>query len=196
MELTQSDKQLLLTISRNALEHIFETGHEIDTSAIRIPKKQVPQLNQKAATFVTLTKEGQLRGCIGKVTATKPLYIDVIENTYKAAFGDPRFPQLDPKELDKIKIEISVLSPPEELREKKMENILGILAENKPGVILQLDLFNNATFLPQVWEQVDTAEDFMKQLSVKAGLTPEAWKSPKTKILTYTVTNFEEKKLL
>jgi len=90
MNLTEDDKQFLLSLSRKALNHIFSTGEEITVKEKDIPQK----LRRKQATFVTLTKKGKLRGCLGKLHPSQELYKDVIENTYSAVFADPRFPQL------------------------------------------------------------------------------------------------------
>lgn len=192
MELTKSEQKFILSLSRTALEHIFKTGNELGLGEIEVPKEHTTHFTQKAATFVTLTIHGELRGCIGKIIATQELYKDVLQNTYSAAFGDPRFSQLRKEELPEIKIEISVLSTPSKLAYKDADELIQKLSKDKPGVVLQQGLFNSATFLPQVWEQLPKAEQFLSHLCQKAGLSANAWKKEKLEIQTYTVENFEE----
>lgn len=190
MKLTESEKQFLINLCWNALNYIFETGEEISIDENDFPPKLKSRLLNKAATFVTLTKAGKLRGCIGKTKAVQALYKDIIENTYRAAFGDPRFPQLQKEEMDDIAIEISILSEPEKLEYISSDELVNLLSKKKPGVILQFGAFNTATFLPQVWEQLPKAEEFLGELCQKAGLQEEAWKSGELTIMTYTVEKF------
>jgi len=188
MKLTQKDKDYLLKLSRKALEHIFKTGEEIDLSKLKISSN----LKEQKATFITLTKNGELRGCIGKLLPKKELYKDVIENTYSAAFSDPRFPQLGKEELDQVKIEISILTKPKILKYKDTNDLIKKLHETKPGVILEYDL-SSATFLPQVWEEIEDAKAFLSSLCTKAGLPEDMWKDPDIKVYTYNVIKFKEK---
>jgi len=188
LSLEQKNKTFLLKLSRKALEHIFETGEEVDLSGLKVPER----LKEEKATFVTLTKNDQLRGCIGKLQPKKELYKDIIENTYSAAFGDPRFPQLSKEELNDIKIEISLLTLPKRIKNKKPKNLLKKLKKEKPGVIIQYGL-SSATYLPQVWEEIKEAKSFLSHLCSKAGLMEDMWKDPNIKISTYKVIKFKEK---
>ncbi len=188
MKISKLDRKQLLKLSRSALEHIFKTGKEIEIKDSDISKK----LKEKRATFITLTKNGQLRGCIGKLLPKKKLYQDIIENTYSAAFNDPRFPQLKKQELSKIKIEISVLDKPKKLKYKNTKDLIRILEEEKPGVIIHYG-FYSATFLPQVWEDLKSAKEFLSHLCQKAGLLGNTWKHKKLEIHLYRTIKFKEK---
>lgn len=187
MKLTKKEKKILLKLSRLALVYIFKEGEELPVEDSDIPEK----LKKDAATFVTLTKDGRLRGCIGKLKAQKSLYMDVLENTYKAAFNDPRFPQLTKKELEDIQIEISVLSQPKPLKYKDTADLKSILNRQKPGVVLQHGLYS-ATYLPQVWEDLRTVDKFLGRLCQKAGLDRNTWKKENIELFTYNVVKLEE----
>jgi AmmeMemoRadiSam system protein A len=188
MKINEKHKQKLLKLSRSALEHIFKTGNE------RVPKdSDMPkELKEVRATFVTLTKKGQLRGCIGKLYPVQEIYKDVVANTYAAAFEDIRFLQLQKEELKDLKIEISILNLPKELKYKDSKDLISKLNKDKPGIILEQGL-RSATFLPQVWEELPKPEEFLSHLCQKAGLEPDIWKKEKLDIKTYNVTKFKEK---
>jgi AmmeMemoRadiSam system protein A len=188
MKLTKSEQKQLLQLSRSALTHIFKKGEELKLNDSDIPKR----LKEKRATFVTLTTNGMLRGCIGKLLPQKELYKDVLENTYSAAFSDPRFPQLTEAELADISIEISVLDKPKRLEYKNSKDLVAKLEKEEPGVIIQHGLYS-ATFLPQVWEELNTPERFLSHLCQKAGLEADTWQKEKLEIQTYKVVKFKEK---
>lgn len=187
MNLTKSEQKQLLKLSRSALTHIFKTGEELEPKDSDFQKK----LKEKRATFVTITKDGMLRGCIGKLLPQKELYKDAIENTYSAAFGDPRFPQLTKDELANISIEISILDKPKRLEYKNSKDLITKLTKEKPGVIIQHGLYS-ATFLPQVWEDLKKPEEFLSNLCQKAGLPSDMWQKEKIEIQTYKVAKFSE----
>jgi len=132
-------------------------------------------LKEKRACFVTLNEGGRLRGCIGHVLPVQELYLDVIENAQSAAFEDPRFAPLALSEFPFLEIEISVLSVPEPFSYNTTEELIEYLAAQKPGVILKKN-GRQATFLPQVWEQIVQPEEFLTELCMKAGLAPDEWK--------------------
>ncbi len=187
MKLSLQEQAYLLDISRKALEHFFKTGEEISIAA----EEASEDLRIEKASFVTLTKKGQLRGCIGKLLPVQMLYLDVIENTYSAAFSDYRFEALQEQELQEIKIEISVLSIPEVLHYDDPSELIVYLEQNRPGVIIEQG-YHNATFLPQVWQELGDAKSFLEQLCIKAGLEKDAWQVPQLDVKTYTVQNFSE----
>jgi len=189
MKLTKKSKNFLLKLSRTALEHLFKFGKELDPNTIDIPEK----FKEKKATFVTLTKNSILRGCIGKLKPTCELYKDIIENTYSASFSDPRFPQLQKEELKDIKIEISILDTPQKFEYKTHKELTDKLSKEKCGVIIQSG-FHSATFLPQVWEELKTPEEFLSHLCLKAGLENNAWKDKNIEIYLYNVLKFKENK--
>lgn len=150
-----------------------------------------PRFTVRAGTFVTLTREGRLRGCIGNLAPTDALVAGVRRNALHAAFHDPRFSPLAPDELDRVRIEVSVLSVPQKLAFSGPQDLLARLVSGRDGVILKRGV-SSATFLPQVWEQLPRKEDFLGQLCIKAGLPRTAWKEPGTEIETYRVQAFEE----
>jgi len=159
----------LLDLSRKTLVKHLQ-GEKIKPSEDIIKKYSKIQ-----ACFVTITKNQVLRGCVGSLYARQELWKDVVENSINAGFKDLRFPPLRIGELDKIKIEISILSPPKKLEFRNPEEILKKIDSNQ-GIILQKRM-RSATFLPQVWEQIPSKQDFLEQLSLKAGLEEDAWKS-------------------
>jgi AmmeMemoRadiSam system protein A len=126
------------------------------------------------ATFVTLTLNGELRGCIGSVTAHRPLILDVMESAYKAAFSDPRFAPLTADELKQLDVEISILSTPRAIEAKSQEQLLAALRPDKDGLIIE-DGARRALFLPKVWEAVPEPRAFLQHLKAKAGLSPDHW---------------------
>jgi AmmeMemoRadiSam system protein B/AmmeMemoRadiSam system protein A len=144
-------------------------------------------------TFVTLTINKQLRGCIGNLDATESILAGIKRNAVNAAFHDPRFPALKAHELDQIDIEISILTEPHPLEYGDSKDLLSKLRVHVDGVILSKGPAS-ATFLPQVWEQLPRPDQFLSHLCMKAGLPADEWKKSHLDILTYQVQYFEEKK--
>jgi AmmeMemoRadiSam system protein A len=147
----------------------------------------------RRGTFVTLTIDGQLRGCIGNLEASESIAEGIKRNAVNAAFHDPRFPQLDAKELDKIHIEVSILTDPQPLEYRGSKDLIAKLRPHVDGVILRQGSAV-ATFLPQVWEQLPRPETFLSNLCRKAGLPGDTWQKGQLEIMTYQVQYFEEKK--
>jgi len=149
-----------------------------------------PALQEKRASFVTLKRQGALRGCIGVLEAVRPLIEDVSHNAQAAAFQDPRFKPLQELELEDLHIEISVLSPPQPLVPGSRDELLRHLSTTRTGLILQ-EGSRRATFLPAVWESLPDAEDFLGHLMQKAGLSARHW-SPTLRLQTYLTESFSE----
>ena len=143
-------------------------------------------------TFVTLKIKGQLRGCIGSLTARESVWEGVKHNAINAAFHDPRFSPLTAKEFDQTDIEVSILSEPRPLEFRDGNDLIQKLRVNVDGVIIRKGIAS-ATFLPQVWEQLPRPEEFLSHLCMKAGLPSDAWKDPQLEVLTYQVQYFEDK---
>ena len=162
------NKKWLLGLARRAIESEFG-GKKLKVFSIPA------EFRQKKACFVTLTKNGELRGCIGHLVSVQELYRDVIENARRAALMDYRFGPVDRAELPEIEIEISVLDQPQKYNYVNPGKLINYLAKNRPGVILKKG-FNQATYLPQVWEELRTPEEFMGNLCLKAGLPFDEWK--------------------
>lgn len=132
--------------------------------------KEIPQvLTQYGASFVTLNKENELRGCMGSVYPTKPLVLDIIDNAKNAAFHDPRFESLLPEELHKISVSISVLSSIERINFKDERDLLSKIYPH--GIIIS-ERERRAVYLPVVWEQLPERDVFFNSLKEKAGLPP------------------------
>ena len=144
-------------------------------------------------TFVTLTINKQLRGCIGSLDSTESILTGIKRNAVNAAFHDPRFPSLKAHELDRVDIEVSILTEPHHLEYGDSKDLLAKLRVNVDGVILSKGSAS-ATFLPQVWEQLSKPEQFLSHLCMKAGLPADDWKKSRLEILTYQVQYFEEEK--
>lgn len=138
------------------------------------PKPEGKALARPGACFVTLKRQGQLRGCIGSPQAWRPLGEDVIDNAAKAAFGDPRFPPLAASELDELTLSVSVLTPPVPMRFADQADLLAQLRPRIDGLIIE-DGGRRALFLPSVWEQLPDPAQFLAHLKHKAGMTPDHW---------------------
>jgi len=130
--------------------------------------KQYPQFVLPKATFITLKKQGRLRGCIGSLVAHREFYNDLVINSQKAAFEDPRFKPVNAEELDQISIEISILSEAVLQSYTSIEDLKSNVKVGIDGIILKYK-DKQATFLPQVWEDIPSFEDFFAQLSRKGG---------------------------
>ena len=149
-----------------------------------------PEFTNPGATFVTLTLDGQLRGCIGSLEAHRALGDDVRANAANAAFHDPRFSSLTVAEFQRIKVEVSLLTKPSPMQFSGEAEALSQLRPNVDGVIL---VAGNArsTFLPQVWEQLPEPRLFMSRLKQKAGLAADAWPEG-IKLFRYGVQKWKE----
>jgi hypothetical protein len=131
--------------------------------------RDAPWLGRPGATFVTLLKNGELRGCIGSLEAVKPLAQDVADNSLAAAFRDPRFPELTAPEWPRCAVEVSLLSACMPIRYTDEADLLRQIRAGEDGLILEAE-GRRATFLPQVWESVPDKRAFLGQLVRKAGL--------------------------
>ncbi|MCX7946709.1 MAG: AmmeMemoRadiSam system protein A [Hydrogenophilus sp.] len=149
-----------------------------------------PQLEERGATFVTLTAHRSLRGCIGSLIAHRPLKEDVRANALAAAFRDPRFPPLTAVEWPSVAIEVSLLSSPEPIAFAAEEDLLRQLRPGIDGLTITLGT-TRATFLPQVWAQIPQPADFLAALKRKAGLDPQR-RYPGLTAERYTVTAWHE----
>jgi AmmeMemoRadiSam system protein A len=186
-QLTQEEKQKLLTLARQALEQAVR-GHPLpalDDSNL------TPTLRADGASFVTLTVHGNLRGCIGALEPYQPLAQDVREHAIAAALDDYRFPPVQENELAKIDIEVSRLTQPMPLEYSNADDLLAKLRPGVDGVILR-DGIRRATFLPQVWEKVADKEEFLSHLCLKMGAPSDLWKRKHLDVLVYQVEEFHE----
>ncbi len=163
-------------------------GLEQDTPLPVEPEKFSIPLQQQRASFVTLHKNGQLRGCIGHLEATQPAVADVAVNAYSAAFEDPRFPPVSRTELPLLELHISLLTPAEPLQVGSEEELINRLQPGVDGLILE-DGYHRGTFLPSVWEQLPDPRAFITQLKLKAGLPANHW-SESLRVSRYRTESF------
>lgn len=184
--LTAADRKTLLTLARSTVAAELKRGQ-----ALKRPTPLSPALAEARGCFVTLHQKGALRGCIGIIEATTPLFDNVAENATHAAFRDPRFAALKAHELDQVEFEVSVLTPPRPLAYKDAADLKRLLQPGVHGVILSRGGCR-ATFLPQVWEQLPQVETFLSHLCRKAGLPGDCWKAGDTAISVYEAEYFSE----
>jgi len=149
-----------------------------------------PWLQEKGASFVTLTQHQQLRGCIGTLEARRSLLLDVKANAHAAAFRDPRFSPLTEAELNFTEIEISLLSTMQPLQFSDEHDAVAQLQRGIDGVVFEFGRYRS-TFLPQVWDQLPDAAVFMAHLKHKAGLHPDFW-AKEVNLYRYTVSKWKE----
>jgi len=173
---------ILLPIARAAISRALNITRTADET--------VPWLSEPGACFVTLTQQGNLRGCIGSLQAYRSLLDDVKSNAISAALRDPRFAPLTAAEINITRIEISCLSPSEAMSFHDEADALAQLRPNVDGIVFQCG-HNSSTFLPQVWEQLPQPQTFMEHLKHKAGLAVDFW-SPEVKLLRYRVEKWQE----
>jgi len=141
-------------------------------------------LHQKAACFVTVYIYRKLRGCIGNYEAFEPLYKNIIRNAISAITSDYRFSPITKEEIPNLTVEVSVLSPMGKYKPKDSQELLKYLTKNKPGLLLDKD-GRKAIFLPQVWEDLPKAQDFLSNLCLKAGLNPDDWQDAKMRFWVF-----------
>ena len=147
-------------------------------------------LQQPGATFVTLLRNGELRGCIGSLEARLPLRDDIEANARAAAFADPRFAPLTVSELNETDIEVSLLSPLQPMTFADEADALAQLRPGRDGVVFEYGA-HRSTFLPQVWEQLPQTREFIGHLKAKAGLPVHFW-SDKVRLFRYGVSKWKE----
>ncbi len=182
--LCEEERILLREVAMAAIEFGLETGQQLKVDASRYPRP----LREPRATFVTLNRRGELRGCIGSLEAYRPLVEDVAHNAYAAAFSDPRFPPLQKEELADLELHISVLSPTAPMHFSSEEDLLRQIRPGVDGLILE-DGYHRGTFLPSVWESLPAPQDFLQHLKLKAGLPANYW-SDSMRVLRYTTEVF------
>jgi len=186
-KLTDQEGKYLLGEARKTIEQeLFKDkavnqGNEFDS----------PKFSEKRGTFVTLTINDNLRGCIGHIIPQETLLEGIRENAINAAFKDPSFNPLSKKEWGNVKVEISILTDPSLLKYSDADDLLKKIRPDVDGVIIKKG-FYQATFLPQVWEQLPDKKEFFTHLCLKAGMDGDEWKKGKMEVYTYQVQAFEE----
>ncbi len=181
-QLPASAGPVLLGLARTAI-----------TEALGQTATPIPEANwlrEPAASFVTLNQRGALRGCIGSLSAHRPLAEDIRANALAAAFHDPRFPPLGAGEWLAVQVEVSVLSPLERLAVSSEVDLITQIQPGRHGLVLRYGSYQG-TFLPQVWEELPEPKQFLRQLKRKAGLPPDFW-SLELEVYRYHVQKWRE----
>jgi AmmeMemoRadiSam system protein A len=185
--LTEEEGKYLLFVARKTIqEALFERDAKEPSPSVESPKYL-----ERRGTFVTLTIDGALRGCIGHIIPQESLIEGVRINAVNAALHDPRFRPLSKNEFPKIRIEVSILTEPEPLSFSDANDLSMKLRAGIDGVIIKKS-FRQATFLPQVWEQLPDKSSFLSHLCMKAGLDGDTWKQERIDVYIYQVQAFEE----
>lgn len=183
--LSDAHRQILLDTARRSIEYGAEQGRPRTVGAAEYPEP----LRPLRATFVTLREpDHRLRGCMGTSQAVRPLVEDVCRNAYSAAFIDPRFAPVRAEEVEGLDIQISVLSPLEEVEVDSEAGLLGIVRPGVDGLLIE-EGPRRGTLLPSVWEVLPDPGVFLSELWLKAGLAPGHW-SPDLRVYRYTAECF------
>lgn len=180
------DSSVYIQIAKTAIQTHFD-GAKVDKDHYL---SMYPELSEKKACFVTLTQHKQLRGCIGSIIAHRSLIDDLTSNAVSAAFHDPRFSPLRQEEFLETAIEVSLLTPPVSINYQNRNDLAKIIRPFIDGVILRLD-HHQATFLPQVWDELPDFDTFFSHLGLKAGIGNDPL-SYHPEIYTYQVEKYEE----
>lgn len=176
--------QVVLGIARAAIERALGRARPLTTA-------EAAWLQEKGSSFVTLRREGDLRGCIGSLEAYRPLGEDIAQNAVAAALHDRRFPPVEASELDALEVEVSLLTPSEPLPCSDESDALCKLRPGVDGVVIEFGT-HRATFLPQVWESLPLPSLFLRELKRKAGLPADFW-HPGLRISRYGVEKYFER---
>ena len=187
--ISEEDQRFLLELARKTLKAELGDGLVQPPDETKLPK----ELLLEKGCFVTLNENNNLRGCIGHILPQEALFKCVMDNAINAAIHDPRFNPVNELELDKIQIEISILTVPEALVFSSPTELLNKLVPMRDGVVLESGN-HGATYLPQVWEMIQGKEDFLSELCKKGGASADCWKDPNTKVFTYHAQVFGENK--
>lgn len=179
-----AEQSTLLRVAHASIATGLESDKPLAVTAAEYPAP----LTEQRASFVTLTRDAALRGCIGSLEACRTLVEDVAHNAFAAAFRDPRFQPLQQPELEALDIQVSVLGTPEPVVFASEQELLESLRPGVDGLILQ-ERNNRGTFLPSVWESLPRPEAFLNQLKLKSGLSAGYW-SESVRVWRYTTESF------
>lgn len=183
--LPDTDRRQLIEAARYGVKFGIQHGR---APKVGLGSGLSPTLTTRRACFVTLNLDGRLRGCIGSMVAHRPLLPDVIDNAWKAAFGDRRFAPLTPAELDRISVSVSILSTPTAMTFADEPDLIRQVRPDIDGLVMQ-DGDRRGIFLPSVWSGLPKAETFVTQLKRKAGLPADHW-SDTLRVFRYTTESF------
>ena len=160
----------LLDVAEASIAHGLETGRPLAVAAADYPDP----LRRHTASFVTLHLDGRLRGCTGSPAACRPLARDVAENAFSSAFADPRFDPIAADEAGRLETEVSLLTDAEPMSFSSEDDLVAGLVPGRDGLILAAG-DRRGLFLPQVWDMIGDAGEFLRQLKIKAGLAEDFW---------------------
>jgi len=183
-ELGEAGRARLLEVARLSLASCAETGRAVQVD----PAREEPALQRLGASFVTLRREGALRGCVGSVEATRPLVLDVAENTRAAALRDRRFSPVSPGEVPSIEVSLSVLSPMERIAAPDEATLAANLEPGVHGLMLVRGP-RRGVLLPQVWGDLPDASAFIDTVRRKAGMKRDFYDDA-LEAYRFTVTKF------
>jgi AmmeMemoRadiSam system protein A len=186
-KLSSSEAELLLRLARATLNHIVAGGAMPSLD----PNTLSSSLTEERACFATLRNHGELRGCVGSVVASKPLFEGVMESVRGAARRDSRFQPVTADELERIHIELSILTEPVPLNYDSPEALLELVQPHEHGVLLRIGA-RTATFLPKVWDDIPDKQEFLARLCAKAGFEPRAWRGKNAIVSVYGAEVIEE----
>jgi AmmeMemoRadiSam system protein A len=182
------EQKILLDLAREAITSAARGEQVQEADLDQLP----PRLRQEGASFVTLLEPGgKLRGCIGTVEAHAPLALDVQRNAVGSAMRDPRFLPVGPDEVDRLQIELSVLTEPEPLGFDGPDDLLDKIRPGVDGVVIQKD-WRRATLLPSVWAKIPDPIQFLEMLCMKAGLPQDEWRRPGLTVYVYQAEKIKE----
>ena len=188
---SDDDGKVLVRLARRTIEEYLQTKQRP-----LLPDDVPKHLMDQSGVFVTLNSlrgnQVSLRGCIGRPYPTQPLLEATIDSAIDAAVNDPRFPSVSAKELDKILVELSVLTPPEKIEYENPSQLLGLVKIGRDGLIATRGM-NRGLLLPQVpveWRW--NVQQFLEHTCNKAWLPENAWKDPKTEFLSFQAEIFGE----
>ncbi len=183
--LDDGDRRTLLDVAQRSVRNGVLEGHALEVDPSRHPAR----LQELRATFVTLRKRGELRGCVGTLEARRALVAEVADTAFGAGFRDARFPPVREPEISELHIHVSVLSPLEPVDVASEAELLGLLRPGRDGLVLREGALQ-ATFLPSMWEPLLAPQEFVRQLKRKMGVPEEHW-SARMEVLRYTVEEFD-----
>ena len=185
-KISDNDGEILVKMARSSVteylqNHTKITDHEFNS-----------KFNVNAGVFVTINKEGSLRGCIGYPLPIKKLSDGIIDSSISAATKDPRFPEININELNDIVFEVTVLTQPTEINVKQHEDYLSMIKIGRDGLIVE-NKYGSGLLLPQVPKEFGwNVEQFLSYTSEKAGLDKNAWKNNDTKVSRFEGIIFKE----
>ncbi len=185
---SQEQGEKAVKIARDALENFLKEGEEPE-----VDEELPEQMEEERGVFVTLEKNDNLRGCIGRPMPRQPFIEGLVNSAINAATRDPRFPEVSPEELDDITVEVSMLTVPEEVEVEDSEKYPEKIEVGRDGLIVKYG-GAEGLLLPQVPVDNDwDSEEFLSQTCVKAGLSPDAWIKEDISLEKFSAQVFKEK---